>query len=146
MATPFSQIYSTCLRQITAYDLSIYDYDTRDELMFSYLTYAISKFKRVCLVDLSAIDTEQQVFLNDLTDEIIEILAQGMVVAWLKPKMLNSDNLINLLGTKDYSVHSPANLLDKITTLYDTVANNFKCSIINYSYQNNDLTLAAYSS
>ena len=53
---------------------------------------------------------------------------------WLNPKVLNSENLKNVLNTKDFSLFSPADLLKKLQTLRDSMYKEFRQNIINYSY------------
>ena len=71
--------------------------------------------------------------------EMLDIISETMVVAWLQPKLNNEENLANALSTKDYSVYSPANLLDKISNVYEIARKNSKKMIGNYSFEHGTL-------
>ena len=64
-----------------------------------------------------------------------EILAELMVVEWLKPHLYKSEFFENALGTKDYSTFSPANLLKEVRETYLTARERARFLIIDYSYK-----------
>ena len=140
MATPYSDVHQVFISKITAYSLLNYTYVEREELLLPYLKSACSKFKNVCKIDISDRDDDLQQFNQDLDEDVIEILAIGEAYYWLSPKVLNEENLYNMMGTKDYSIHSPANLLKELRLLRDELKKEFKQEIINYSYINSDLS------
>ena len=122
------------LKKITDYDILKYLDTEREDLLNHYLLSACTKFKRVCKIDLTDRDDTLKQFNQDLDEDIIEILATGEVYYWLNPKVLNSENLKNVLNTKDFSLFSPADLLKKLQTLRDSMYKEFRQNIINYSY------------
>ena len=85
-------------------------------------------------VDLGNRDDELMEFGVELPDEVMDIITEWMTVFWLQPFVNNIENLKNNLSTKDFSVFSPANLLEKIGDRYD-IARKYARSLTNeYSY------------
>ena len=114
--TKFSVIYEQFKDLISDYDLPMYEQSIQEEMLFSYLKKAISRFRRICKNSLE-IDIEQKCIVSDLTDEEIEILYTWMIYFWITPYVNNNDNLRNILNTKDFSTYSPANLVNAIANL-----------------------------
>lgn len=136
MATPYSEIYNSFLGKITDYDLPSLSAEFKDLFIFGLLKSAIPKFK-VCLEDLSDRDDTTLLEFNEtLSDESIDILSELMVVEWLQPQLYKSDFFQNQLGTKDFSLFSPANLLKEVRQTYFLAKQNAKNMMINYSYYN----------
>ena len=114
MATPYSDVFNVFLGKITDYDLPKFNDIDREDILEGYMVSACVKFNKVCLVDLYDRNNDSKQFNNDLDDEIIDIITENMLVEWLKPKLLSTENLENALSTKDFSLFSPANLLGNI--------------------------------
>ncbi|MFA6824915.1 MAG: hypothetical protein WCR38_04825 [Bacteroidales bacterium] len=133
MATPYSDVINSFLGKITDYELPLLETD-RDSIVISYMHSANSKFKRICLVDLTDVDEDLKQFNQDLDDEIIDIITETMIVEWLKPKLYSLENLRNVLNTKDFTQFSPANLLDKIQATYKEAKLESKRMMNNYSH------------
>lgn len=138
MATAFSKVYESFLDKVTDYDLAEMTVESADAIMHSLLNYAIVRFSESCKKDLSQVTAEDE-FVEDLSLTEIDILGEGMVVAWLKPYHNNYDLLHNSLNTKDFTTFSPANLLDKINDAYKMARANFIARIKEYSYIQNDV-------
>ena len=140
MATPYSDIINTFLGKVTDYDLPKFNDLEKYEIMFGFIKSACVKFNRTCLVDLYDRNETMKEFNMDLDDEIIEILSELMLVEWLKPKVLSSENLKNCLNTKDYSMFSPANLLKESKDALKMCKEESAKLINNYSFANADFT------
>lgn len=137
MATPFSDVYNSFLDRVTDYDFSsLTDPET---ILYGLMVRSCGKFNRVCVVDLSDINTDLKQFNNDLDDEIIDIITTGMTVEWLKPKYYLNENLKNSLNTKDYTTFSPANLLGQIRETYLETKKEFEGLINKYSFIHGDV-------
>ena len=136
--TNYSKVYSWFLDKVTAYSLTMFDDAEKEEIVYGYMRSACAKFK-CCKVDLTDRDDELRVFNNTLNDEILDIISETMVVAWLQPKLNNEDNLVNSLSTKDYSLYSPANLLAKLTDVFNLAKKNSSIMISNYSFNHGRL-------
>jgi len=137
--TEYKEIFDYFKDKITDYDLPLYDEITQNEIMLSFMKTACSKFKRICKVDLSDRDDIAMHFNNVLDDEIKDIITEWMVEGWVKQFLNNSENLRNKLSTKDFSVFSPANLLDKIKDTYELSRKRAKSTMNEYSFINGDL-------
>lgn len=133
MSTPYSIVYEWFLQKITDYDLPLFSDTERDELLLGYLKSACVKFKN-CKVNLFDRNDTLEIFNNELSEEIIDILSENMLVNWLQPKLNNSENLQNALSTKDFNLYSPANLLKEIRETFKEIKKNAKSMINNYSF------------
>lgn len=139
MATKFSEIYNRAMFRFTDYGfLNIYT-DKRDEIMRNFLMSAIVDFKTACLMDITNYDTENETFNVEVGIEEQEILALGVAYYWISQKALNTELLHNTMTRKDYTTYSPANLLDRITSLRDSMKSEYRAKINEYSYRNGSL-------
>ena len=85
------------LDKISDYKLLNYEDYLVDELAVGYMKRVCTKFDKICQADLSQQDDNEYAFLSDeIDDEIIDIVTDGMVVEWLRQYVNNSDNLENL--------------------------------------------------
>jgi hypothetical protein len=139
MATPYSDVYDVFKNKITDYDILVFTDDEKDEILKRLMVASCVKFKRNCLIDLTDRDEAVGQFNNDLDDEIIEIITTGMIVEWIKPKLLLSESYKNALSTKDLSFFSPANLLKEIRETHDYFKKEYRSMINRYSYDHGDV-------
>jgi hypothetical protein len=139
MATPYSDVIKVFLNKITDMDLPKFDDITRDVIVIGYMKSACTKFAKVCQVDLYDRDDELREFSCDLDDEVIDIITENMLVEWLKPKVLFSDNLSNVLNTKDFSMYSPANLLKELRETLSYLKKNARALVNNYSFAHSEV-------
>lgn len=139
MATQYTDIYDCFLGKISDYDFVQLDDFTQFTILGGYLKSAIADFEDTCKKDLEDRNDILAQFNVDLSAKEIEILATGMVVHWLEPRVLNTENLRNVLNTKDYSSFSPANLLEQMQTLLSTMKKHYRYMLVRYGYRNADL-------
>lgn len=140
MVTQYSDVYNTFLAKITDYDLPKFDDTSKEEILYSCMKSACVNFKKVCIVNLYDRDETLKQFNNALDDEVIDIISELMIIEWLKPKVLSTENLKNCLNTKDFSLFSPANLLKEIRETLTSTKDNARKLINNYSYEHADFT------
>ncbi len=139
--TPYKAFIDTFLDKISDYKLLNYEYYLVDELAVGYMKRVCTKFDKICQADLSQQDDNEYAFLSDeIDDEIIDIVTDGMVVEWLRQYVNNSDNLENILNTKDFTMYSSKNLLAEIKSLYQDEQKAFTNSMREYSYNHGDLS------
>ena len=138
MATPYSDIIKVFLNKITDMDLPKFDDITKEAIIIGYMKSACTKFAKVCRVDLYDKDDELQIFNSELDDEIIDIITENMLVEWLKPKVLFTDNLSNVLNTKDFSQYSPANILKELRETLSYLKKNARALVNNYSFAHSE--------
>jgi hypothetical protein len=138
MPTPYSKIRNKFIEKITDYDFSKYTDADKDITIDDYMISACSHFGK-CKVNLQDRDETLQQFTGDLSDEDIEIIVDGMIVEWLRPKVLNTDILSNFLNTKELSIAaSPASILKEIKDTLQYNRKEFKKSIKEYTHTHSD--------
>ena len=131
MATSVQDIYKRFFFLFFKDVIAELEQELAEELMLIYLEGAISMFD-ICEKDLTI---ENSSFKEDLTLNEQYILADGMILYWLKPK-INTEKMIDLIiATSDYNIKSPANLLDKLNTLYNDSFYKFRNRINRYSFK-----------
>lgn len=117
------------------------------ELTDSYMKRAMVQFSNECGVVIEAFDdAERRVELRDgltlsQTEDIIDIVSDGMLVEWLKPYVYRQENLENMLNTQDFTAYSPAELTHRVHDVYNTCRSNFTQRMREYSYVHGDLTV-----
>ena len=113
MSTPYSKIYDAFLSKIKDYDLGelsdvVMEYD-----MNSLLQSAIPYF--LCpKVNIFDRDEEQKIFLNNLGNEEINILAVLMKREWFKRGIADTDVTKQKFGETDFEFKSQANHLNAL--------------------------------
>ncbi|MCK9319419.1 hypothetical protein [Methanoculleus sp.] len=138
MSTPYTTIYVSFLNKVSdQYLANMSDTDLNLQ-MFKYLNSSVPKFKK-CKQDLSLRTVANDGFEKDLTDEEIEILANLMVVEWLRPQINNLELLKQSLGTKDFQLFSQANHLKELQALRKDTQYEISRLLVDYSYNNNSL-------
>lgn len=72
---------------------------------------------------------------NQTLDEQEEwILAKGMQMLWCDRQIYREEKLRDKIGTKDYAVHSPANLISKLIDLRNMTKRDLKEMTVSYSF------------
>ena len=133
--TNYETVFAEFKDKITDPDLITFAEDLQTEMLVAYMKKAIGKCKRVVkTVDLGNRDDELMEFGVELPDEVMDIITEWMTVFWLQPFVNNIENLKNNLSTKDFSVFSPANLLEKIGDRYDIARKHARSLTNEYSY------------
>ncbi len=133
------------LNKITEYRLPAMTTRSRQVVVDGYMKRACSNFGEVCKYDIMNGDDETRTFtLDGVTpgelDEIADIVSEGMLVQWMKPYVYMQKNLEMILVTPDHSVHSQAELVNRVTNLYSLCSKNYTNMVREYSYRHGDLT------
>lgn len=116
MATPYEKVYECFIQKITDFNLVEIDDYSFDNMLQSWLKSAITRTRK-CEHNLSLRDEDTQQFQDDLSDLEIELLALGMVDAWISP-MLNSTELaLQFIGGKEEKYFSQAQQLATLQNL-----------------------------
>ena len=120
MATPFLKVYDAFLAKITAdewtleEELAIVERDWQELLRSAIFRF---KYPRVSL-DIEEVDTDTEFkmyqFMDDLTNDEIQLLALYMKHEWIKRCIASWENIRQLYADKDFS---QANHLDKLNKL-----------------------------
>lgn len=144
MATSYEIFYEVFLHKILEYHYATIDTSFIEEESKKYLDASISQFRHYCTVyDFSDRNDELSCFNFDIdktdSDEIVDIVTDGMVVDWFKKYICNSDALENVLTTKDFALYSPANLNFRNRETYEMLRQAFINKMREYSFTHNDL-------
>ena len=145
MSVSYDVFTSAFLNKITERNFcEMYDYD-RSSIVDSYMKHALAEFNRVCEYDLSTTaDDDSRVFNVDIPgediDEIVDIVSDGMLVQWMKPYVFRQENFENILNTKDYSLYSPSEILNRISSVFSEAKKDFTRKMREYSYNHGDIS------
>lgn len=139
MATAYTEIYKRFYDKISDYDLLDYNLDVREDMLERYLKAAQIEFEYVCKTDLTDNDDLLKQYNADLTEKEMEILAVGMLYNWYNPVIHNTDLTRTFLNTKDFNIHSSANLLTSLQESQKMIEYKYKKLIMDYSYHNADI-------
>lgn len=138
MSTPYRDIYLRFTEKVTDYDFLNFTDEENDALLHNLMISSCSQFIR-CQESLTDRDDTAAEFSDDLSDASIEIIVQGMIVEWLKPRVYKSKALANFLNKKDLNLAaSPANMLKELRETLKECQNEFKRLMIEYTYNNSD--------
>jgi len=130
MATPVEKIFTRFLSQIEDESWLEIEEEILIELMYDYLVKSIVEFN-VCKKDLT-IDFDNDEIVSNLSEDEVLILAFGMVIHYLTPKILREENLQQMVTSSDFSKLSNANMLDKLIKLRVQVRNDYQMYLHKY--------------
>lgn len=144
MATSYEKFYESFLSKILEYKYININNSIIENEVNKYLYSSISQFKNYCkLYNFNDRDDFNAKFNFDIDeniiDEVVDIVSDGMVVSWFNRYICNSDNLENVLTTKDFSMYSPANLNLRNRETYETLRKNFINKMRDFSFNHNDI-------
>lgn len=91
-------------------------------------------FKKPLIEDVQIIWEFDGLIEDDLTNQEILILAQGMVLAWVQTKVNREEHLRNYVSDKDLKNLSSANMLDKLLLLEANTEKKYRLAKQKYSY------------
>lgn len=145
MTVSYDVFTEAFLAKVTEYKFSAFSENNRQALVDGYIKRACAKFSEVCEYDIMNGDDETRtITIDGLTPgelvEIVDIVSEGMLVQWMKPYVYMQKNLEMILVTSDHSVHSQAELVNRITSLYSLCVKNYTNMVREYSYRHGDLT------
>ena len=130
MATPVEEVFNRFLTQIEDESWLELDEEVLEELMLDYLCKSIVEFN-VCAKSLD-IDFNTNEFIADLEEDEAQILAYGMVMHYLTPKILREENLQQMVTSSDFSKLSNANMLDKLLKLRTQIRKEYQMYLHKY--------------
>lgn len=133
MATPFTDVYSLFLSQITDYDLAKMPATSVEDNMELWLFSAIGFFSS-CRQDLFDFDLTVKQFNSDLNHVEKQIISKFMVVAYLDTHLIKEDLMKQSLNSKDYRMYSPANQIKALIELKSKINSEANTLISRYSY------------
>lgn len=137
MATSFDIIEESFLDKLSDRDILNITPPELEDFLDSLLKSSFVKFRK-CKQSLSY-DQSLREIESDLTDDEIEILSLIMVNEWLRPKIYNMDIIKMHMSTRDYSMFSQANQIEKLVLLGNTSRIEYKQLIREYVERETDL-------
>lgn len=142
----FEDIYNSFHNKIDAYDFLELTEDEINEFEISWLKTAGSKPYVRRLFSSYKFDEDEEVIEFEMryatdddadTDFVVEILALGMVVEWLTPKVNSITHIFQTYGSKEEKWYSEAAALKENRTLRDSMKNEQRKMIRDRGYINN---------
>ena len=115
MGTSVEEIYRKFLGMIEDEEWLLVDDEVIEDLMLNYLENATVEFHQ-CKKDLT-IDYNNMCFVEELSMNEAMILAWGMVIHYLQPKIKREENLRQFVSDKDFNKLSNANMLMRLMNL-----------------------------
>ena len=115
MATPYEKVYGRFLNKCTDFNIADLDDHTLNEMMKDWLDSAIIRTRTSS--DLFVRDDEVEEFENDLSDQDVELLAMGMVLAWLDQRIQSTEYTNLFIGGKETKFYSPSQQLTELRNL-----------------------------
>ena len=115
MGTSVEEIYRKFLGMIEDEEWLLVDDEVIEDLMLNYLENATVEFHQ-CKKDLT-IDYNSMCFVEELSMNEAMILAWGMVIHYLQPKIKREENLRQFVSDKDFNKLSNANMLMRLMNL-----------------------------
>jgi hypothetical protein len=133
--TPYNSIRDLWLSKITDFDFGSMLETEINDLFDKYLLASIPKF-RLCGQNLNDRDDTLRQFNITLSLDEQEILATLSAIEWLSHQILHQQLLKQNLGSKDFSIFSPANQLKEMMSLKRELTNDVNSLITFYHYLN----------
>ena len=138
-ATLYSELFDAALSKLRDYDLASLSQDEIYTILFDYIRPAIVKFK-VCRQNLSDRDDLLKQFNMELTDDEIEILSNGIVIAYICANYIKTSLLMKMaLPSKDFHAFSQNNQLRGLLSLHKTLTEENEQLISRYSWFGSNL-------
>ena len=139
-------IFSIFLSKITDYSFLEYSDDFAEAQMIAWLSSTISlprlraKFSSLTFDDSKTMlnfSLKQDVDTESDLSFVTDILARGMVVAWLEPQVKNVLLTKQMLGGKEEKFYAQANHLSELEKMLSTAKSEFNNILRDYGYLNN---------
>lgn len=134
--TSYEKIYGRFLNRITDYNLAELDDYSLNNMLKNWLQSAIVKVRTS--TDLSQRDDKNEVFQNDLTDLDIEVLAMGMVLAWLDQRINSTEYTDLFVGGKEEKFYSPSQQHTDLRALHSEILREMQQLYTYSTYINDD--------
>ncbi len=125
----YNMIYQSFYMKVEAYDFLEMDDNTAQEFLCNWIHAAVrpSYIRRLFSSikfddDIMRLSYEMRYPMSDEEDEdfVIELLALGMGINWLSPKVNSLINLRSVYASKEEKVFSPAQTLNSYKALLDS--------------------------
>lgn len=136
MATPYEKIYNRFSQKITDFNLSEIDDYSLEEMLLGWLNSSIVRMRK-CQHDLSLRNDEAQEFKENLSDLEIELLAMGMLDAWISQYLNSTENVLQFIGGKEEKFYAQSSHIAEIRSIKDENLREMNRLHNYYTYTNN---------
>lgn len=136
MATPYEKIYNRFAQKITDFNLSEVDDYSLEEMLLGWLNSSIVRIRK-CQHDLSLRSDETQEFEETLSDLEIELLAMGMLDAWISQYLNSTENVLQFIGGKEEKFYAQSSHIAEIRSIKDENLREMNRLHNYYTYTNN---------
>lgn len=139
--TPVENIFKVFLGQIGKDIIAELPEDIAYDLMLDYLKGSTVMFN-TCVKDLSiSFDEEEGTHIvnSNLDLDEIYILANGMIIYWLKPKIYTLEIIRMGMTDGDFSKKSTAPLLSRLMELKKMAEKDMRRQKVKYSYKDKSI-------
>lgn len=142
----YENVFESFLGKIKDYDFVNMNIDDVYGILTEYLHSVVSKpYVRRLFASIALDDQVHDIEFTMSypvdpdadTDFVIEMLAKGVVVEWLKPQVRSKLNIIQMLGTKEEKFFSQALHITALRELLKDTDNEFRKEIRDRGYINN---------
>lgn len=130
--TYFEDIYDSFLSKITTYE---YLNMTDEELDIEFKMLLKGAMAKFIVANNIKCDYDMECFNRELTDLEIEIIAYGMIIGWVSPKIKNVELLKQSLSSKDYTFYSQSQHLKELIDLKNECESDFHYWMKRYDMQ-----------
>lgn len=132
MPTPFLIVYDKFLTFSSDNTfLERLSIEHQEEILQSFLLKAISEFDS-SQIELDY-DLENNEFINELSEDEINILAEYMNLYWIRRLLQDEELLRKSIGDRDYTIYSPANHMKNLSEVEDSVNKRVIKRVYKYS-------------
>ena len=147
MTSTYDEIIGVFLSKVTDPDFVSFSEETVLQLMQDWIhTACQNKYVRSIFSYIRPNDADKTVLFelkyldedeNSDKDFVCDLIARGMVVAWLDPKVKSIANINQMFGTKESKFYSQSSHLKEIRALLDDEKASIRKIVCDYSYMNN---------
>ena len=136
MGTPYEKVYNRFSQKITDFNLVELDDYSLDEMLLGWLNSSIVRMRK-CQHDLSLRDDSEMMFQENLSDLEVEVLAMGMLDAWLSQYFNSTENVLQFFGGKEEKYYSQAGHMSELRALKEQNLLEMNRLHNYYTYTNN---------
>ena len=143
MTSAYEDIFSRFYQRVEDYKLLGYEEEVVNELLGGYLRSTVSKpyvrklFSSITLdEDVQEITYTMREAWDDLADQdfVEELIAQGMMVEWVKPRYYSVRNALQFISNSESKFYSQSNQMDKLHEMLEKSQNDLRKMIRDRGY------------
>lgn len=139
----YNEIYSRFYTKVLAYEFLELEEEKVNEFLCNWLHSAVAQpyvrrlFTSVIMDDeIYELQCTLKNEIDEFTDKefIVEVLALGLIIGWLTPKINNITLIAQTFGSKDEKFYSEANHLKQLQELKDSLVSEQRRLVVDRGY------------